>query len=125
MRHMVFGLVAVATIATLAPAARAGNASFTALADRYWDESLADGPESATYRGVHKYDDRLSDFSPAAMKKRIAWRHAWRDRFAAFDKKGLGRDELADLESMRLDNYELGLRTIVRYWEALRSAPLR
>src|SRR5262249_30337628 len=66
--------------------------------------SLADSPESATYRGIHTYDKKLTDYSPAAVKKRLAWRHAWRDRFAAVDKKALSRDEAADLEAMRLDN---------------------
>ncbi len=28
-------------------------------------------------------------------------------------------------ESMRLDNYEAGIRTIIRYWDALASTPLR
>ncbi|HEY2743164.1 MAG TPA: DUF885 domain-containing protein [Polyangia bacterium] len=102
MRHIALVVVAVAALSPRAHAA--ANASFTKLADRYWDEILVDSPENATSKGIHTYDKKLTDYSPAAVKKRIAWAHAWRDRFAAVDKTAFSRDEAADLEAMRLNN---------------------
>lgn len=78
--------------------------SFTTLADQYWDEELAANPGFATREGVHTYDARLTDYSPAAVKKRIAQLHAWRDRLAAVDGARLPADEQADLATVRANN---------------------
>ncbi|HEY1587325.1 MAG TPA: DUF885 family protein, partial [Polyangia bacterium] len=105
MRHIGLSLAAMIAFGASSPRAHAAqNATFSKLADRYWDENLADSPENATSKGIHKYDAQLTDFSPAAVKKRIAWLHGWRDRFASVEKKSLSRDEAADLETMRLNN---------------------
>jgi uncharacterized protein (DUF885 family) len=92
--------------------------SFSALADRYWDETLADNPEFATSKGVHKYDARLTDYAPAAVKKRIADMHAWRDRFAAVDARALTESEAADLAAVRANNESnLVSYEVVREWQ--------
>ena len=43
-----------------------------ALFDRYWEETARDAPEWATFRGDHRYGDRLSDASPQAIAARDA-----------------------------------------------------
>ena len=91
-------------LACATPALAADDSSYGALADRYWNEYLADNPELATSKGVHAYDAKLTDFSPAAVKQRLAALHAWRDRFAAVDASALSPDDAADLETMRANN---------------------
>src|SRR5262249_11732848 len=44
------------------------------LFDEYWQWTLREYPEFATYVGDHRYDDRLSDQSAAALAKRNAAR---------------------------------------------------
>lgn len=118
MRYIVSLLAAFVALAATPSLRAAENPSFDKLAERYWNESLADSPENATYKGVHQYDQKLTDLSPAGVKKRLAWRHAWRDRFAAVDGKSLSRDEQNDLETMRLDNESsLVSYELVREWQ--------
>ncbi|MCP2292451.1 DUF885 domain-containing protein [Nocardia amikacinitolerans] len=42
-----------------------------ALADRYWDETLAAAPSLATLLGDHRFDDRIEDLSLDAEKRRL------------------------------------------------------
>lgn len=111
-------VVALFALACATPALAADASSFATLADRYWDEVLADQPDFATSKGVHQYDARLPDLSPAAVKKRIAWTHAWRDRFAAVDGKALSPDDAADLEAMRANNEsQIVFDEVTRPWQ--------
>lgn len=67
------------------------------LFDRRWEETARYAPEWATFRGDHRYDDRLSDASPAgiaaqdaALKRTLAEARAIRrDRLAPFDQVSL------------------------------------
>ncbi len=105
-------------LACATPALAADASPFAALADRYWDEVLADAPDFATSKGVHTYDARLPELSAAAMKKRIAWTHAWRDRFAAVDAKALSPDDSADLAAMRANNEaQIVFDEVTRQWQ--------
>jgi uncharacterized protein (DUF885 family) len=45
-----------------------------ALFDDYWQWTLRENPEIATFVGDHRYDDRLSDQSAAAAERRRAMR---------------------------------------------------
>lgn len=70
-------LAAAAVLAGLAglagPAAAADDAAtkaLHALFDRHWQWSAETFPEFATYRGDHRYGDRLSDVSPGALAER-------------------------------------------------------
>ena len=91
----------------LSPAVWAGSAEDLAkLADDYWQWQLREYPESATWLGDHRYDDRLADLAPEAIERRKSDVRAFRDRAAAIDGGGLaGQDAL----SLELLNYELGL----------------
>jgi uncharacterized protein (DUF885 family) len=44
------------------------DAELNALFDRYKEFSMRESPEMATYEGDHRYDDRLSDYSDAAVR---------------------------------------------------------
>ena len=60
-----------------------------ALFERYWQQTARDDPEWATWRGDHRYDDRLSDASPAAREARDAQQRAWYAEAQAIDPAGL------------------------------------
>ncbi len=76
-----------------APEAKALHALF----DRHWEWSARSFPEFATYRGDHRYGDRLSDASAAAI--------AERDReVAAFlaEAQAIPRDRLSSTDRLSL-----------------------
>ncbi|MBX3634498.1 MAG: DUF885 domain-containing protein, partial [Rubrivivax sp.] len=64
-------LAAAAGLAGLAAAADdTATKALHALFDRHWQWSAETFPEFATYRGDHRYGDRLSDVSPEALAER-------------------------------------------------------
>src|SRR5687767_15087225 len=46
--------------------------SVALIADTFWEWTLRDSPEDATADGDHRFDDRLTDLSPAAFARREA-----------------------------------------------------
>jgi len=68
------------------------------LFDRRWEETARDAPEWATFRGDHRYDDRLGDASPAG----IAARDAALERTLA-EARAIRRDRLAPVDQVSLD----------------------
>jgi uncharacterized protein (DUF885 family) len=72
-----------------------------ALFDAYWEWQLRELPRLATSIGDHRYDDRLTDFSPAALASRkaavadFARRLHTIDRSALSDEDALSYDVLA------------------------------
>ena len=91
MRRIIRGAapacVVLALLAVHAPAAQGADGKDTAAAqalhrllDDEWEWRLAQFPERATYVGDHRYDDRVTDRSPAAIAARRAHH---RDELAA------------------------------------------
>lgn len=68
------------------------------LFDEYWEQTARDYPEWATWRGDHRFDDRLTDASPAARDARDARERRWLERARAID-----RDALAPADRVSLD----------------------
>ena len=74
----------------------------------------ADNPEFASQSGVHAFDDRLQDLSPAAFDKRIAHDAAVLQRAAAIDTAQLSDEErltlrlFVDNVQTEADAFELG-----------------
>ncbi|MBI2993656.1 MAG: DUF885 domain-containing protein [Gammaproteobacteria bacterium] len=103
MKYLRFVLLGI----LLSPSAWAGGADeLGKLADDYWQWQLREFPESATWLGDNRYNDRLTDLAPAAIERRKSDMRVFRDRAAAIDAAGLaGQDAL----SLELLNYELGL----------------
>ncbi|WP_217283660.1 DUF885 domain-containing protein [Pseudaquabacterium terrae] len=95
---------ATATEAARHPAARALPALF---ADE-WERSLRDSPETASYQGDTRYDDRWTDFSPAAIAARAA-----ADRAALQRLRGIDRAALAPADQLHHDSFEWLLRHAV------------
>src|SRR5687768_8975980 len=59
--------------APLFAAAQAPAQTLHALFDEYWETSARLNPERATFRGDHRYGDRLTDQSPAGVAARDAF----------------------------------------------------
>ena len=109
MAHMALAALAALVPLTLAlhglPAAAADGETpqakaLQALFERQWEWSARTFPEFATYRGDHRFGDRLSDASPAAI--------AQRDReVAAFlaEAQAVPRDKLSTTDRVSLEMF--------------------
>jgi hypothetical protein len=74
-------------------------------------------PTQATYLGVHKYDDRLEDYSKQAVSDEAATLKKFRGRVAAIDAAALSPANQLDREQVlhAIDSSLLGLE-VVRQW---------
>jgi uncharacterized protein (DUF885 family) len=103
------------------PALAATNAATTALhrlLDAEWEYTLKEFPEHATALGDHRYDDRLTDRSAAAVEARRAHHRATLAAVRAIDRSKLeGEDRLS------WDILEFTTDLDVRGDDLLRSAP--
>ncbi|MDB5859540.1 MAG: hypothetical protein JWQ76_3229 [Ramlibacter sp.] len=90
-----------------APAAGAVARSERAqdLFDEYWERTAVLFPEWATYRGDHRFGDRLNDGSPEARARWYAFARDIQARLQALPRDGLGaRDRLSvDVLTRQLD----------------------
>ncbi len=66
-----------------ARAASAADAAFETTAKAFIEDFLRLNPEEATDLGDHRYDDKVRDFSPAAIANRI---ETWQKYLAALDR---------------------------------------
>src|SRR5881392_2552872 len=95
-------LRAALVVACLAPmgAGRRSQASqpaaFARFVDRYLDDFARRHPSIAAGNGLHKYDDRLDDFSARAIGQEISALERDRAELARFDTSGLTRVERVD-----------------------------
>jgi uncharacterized protein (DUF885 family) len=105
LRYAVAPLISLLVALHFLPAAAATEAgrdapeakALHALFDRHWEWSARTFPESATYRGDHRFGDRLWDASPAAI--------AQQDReVAAFlaEAKAIPRERLSATDRVSL-----------------------
>ena len=83
---------------------RDATAQAQAIFDEYWQWVLREYPELATRVGDHRYDDRLSDQSAAAVDRRGAARIEFRDRLGRVDATKLSP---ANRASLRILRYQL------------------
>ena len=66
-----------------------------------WERSLRDSPETATYQGDTRFDDRWTDWSPGAIADRQAADRAALARLRSFD-----RGRLSPAEQLDYDTFE-------------------
>ena len=97
---------AAAQQAAESPAVAQANALF----DEYWEWSLLEYPELATYTGDRRYQDRLQDESAAAVARRKAFYAEFRSRLAGIDAEQLPAQTRTSLQVLR---YRLDLITAV------------
>ena len=96
-------------LATLAAAPPAPSGCKTCWAEAFAAESYAHDPLFADSVGVHRYDDRLADYSAAGHAARIAWLESWRSKLDdAIVANASDPPALADAHALR-DTIELEL----------------
>ncbi|MCC7052007.1 MAG: DUF885 domain-containing protein [Gemmatimonadaceae bacterium] len=72
------------------------SAAFARVVDAYLDGFASRHPSIAAGNGLHQHDDRLDDFSAAAIAREIATLKRERARLRAFDPRRLTPDERVD-----------------------------
>ena len=86
-----------------APAAGTRSAAATALHrlfDAEWERGLRESPENAAYQGDHRYDDRWTDMSLAAVARREA-----ADRQALAELRRIDRAALSPADQLNYDTF--------------------
>ena len=76
-------------------------AQANALFDEYWEWTLLESPEFATYVGDRRYQDRLRDESAAAVARRKAFYAEFRSRLAGIDAQQLPAQTRTSLQVLR------------------------
>ena len=76
-------------------------AQANALFDEYWEWTLLESPEFATYVGDRRYQDRLRDESAAAVARRKAFYGEFRSRLAGIDAQQLPAQTRTSLQVLR------------------------
>lgn len=85
-----------------------------ALFERTWEAELAADPQSATYLGDSRYNDRWTDLSVAAIEQRVA-----SDRATLASLKTIPREALTPAEQLDYDLFER------EYRQRLATAPFK
>jgi uncharacterized protein (DUF885 family) len=99
------------------PSPESRDGAFAALAGEYLDDIYSRQPTQATDLGIHKYDDRLEDYSRQAMTTAVASARRFRDRVSAIEPASLTADKQLDREQLlhAIDSRLLTL-DVVRPW---------
>jgi uncharacterized protein (DUF885 family) len=103
--------------ASAPPARESQDAQFVALGHEVIEDFFRRQPTAATYLGVHKYDDRLEDYSRQAVTDEVAALRQFRGRVSAIDPATLSLANQLDREMLlrAIDSRLLTLET-VRPW---------
>jgi uncharacterized protein (DUF885 family) len=94
-------LAAAAVVGSVQAAAPASSpesrrAALKALLDEEWQYELRSSPEYASYLGDKRYNDQLSDRSPAEVDRQLARTRDFLARFEAIDTAGFPEQEALD-----------------------------
>jgi len=94
-----------------------GDAAFNTIAQEYLEDLYRRRPTAATQLGIHKYDDRLEDYSRQAVTNAVATARQFRDRVAAIDEKTLSAGNVLDRELvLHAIDSELLTLEVIRPW---------
>ena len=88
-----------------------------ALLAEQWEETLKFSPEFASILGDKRYNDRLSDRSPAAIADGYRRARDWKKRFEAIDTNGFPEQEALNKTLMLRDLDELLANEKFKNWE--------
>ena len=94
-----------------------GDAAFTALAHEFLEDLYRRQPTQATFLGIHKYDDRLDDYSKKGFADAVASLRAFRQKVGASDAATLTASNQLDREQLlrAIDSRILTL-DVIRPW---------
>ncbi|OBB27702.1 hypothetical protein A5792_22860 [Mycolicibacterium peregrinum] len=98
-------------------AADSGDDAFRRLAAEILDYTYRQNPSNATYLGIHTYDDRIPDYSAAAVTANVDAVKSYRARLDGIDAGSLTLDAQLDLEQIKhaLDGMLLR-EQVIRPW---------
>ncbi len=99
------------------PVSGSADGRFEGIAREYLEDLYRRQPTQATYLGIHKYDDRLEDYSRQAVTDAVAAARQFRDRVAAIDAASLSADRQLDREQLlhAIDSRVITL-DVIRPW---------
>ena len=119
-----FVLVLTAIVSTSAcsrpappPAPASNDAAFTELARTYLEDLYRRRPTTATFLGIHRFDDKLEPYTRQAVQDEVAFARQLRDRVAAIDAATLNAVNQLDREQLlrAIDSRLLTLE-VIRPW---------
>jgi uncharacterized protein (DUF885 family) len=105
--------------ATMRPHAGAGDPAMTKLAGDFMDNYyFPNNPTLSTLAGIHRYDDRIEQYSRQSINTRIDALHDYERRLSALDGSTLSQPLAGDRELL-LSNVRGSLLTleVIRPWE--------
>jgi len=99
-RRFLISLIAVSFFCSISAVAFAAspNDDFRKLTQKFIEDDLRTYPEMATDEGDHRYDNRLTDMSRAAIESRIAATKKWKHEFESTWSQRLDAVNEADRE---------------------------
>jgi uncharacterized protein (DUF885 family) len=81
-------------------ASPSGDSAFTSVAGEYLEDLYRRQPTQATFLGIHKYDDKLDDYSRQGVTDAVAAARSFRERVAAVDGGTLSASNQLDREQL-------------------------
>jgi uncharacterized protein (DUF885 family) len=98
--------------------AEAGNQPFDELSRAFLEDLYERQPTWATNLGIHKYDDRLDDYSQSGVARSLASLRSYRARIVSIDAASLSLDRQLDREQLlRTIDAQILMLDVVRPWE--------
>ena len=98
--------------------ATAEDKQFEATAKFYIEQYLQRNPEEATSLGDHRFDDRLTDYSPDAIAKARATAKDFREKIKEIDRPELTGANKIDVQILQdAIDYEIFQLEELRSWE--------
>jgi len=82
------------------PSVESRTRKLQALLEEEWQYELRTNPENATQLGDNRYNDRLSDYSPAFFNSNTEQQRRFLAQFEALDPAGLTREDVLSRELM-------------------------
>ncbi len=113
---MMVGLVG---LTDMARAGESGDAKFRQLADEFIDQYyFVFNPSIATQQGVHRFDDRLEDYSRAGIERNVRALQGYEQRLVSVDGAQLSQQNMGDRD-MLLSYVRSTLLTLqtIRPWQ--------
>ena len=110
-------LLGAAHAAAPAPDLEARRAALNSLIKEQWDYQMRTSPEWASMLGDKRYNDKWTDYSPAAIDADIAATQAFLKRFEAIDASGFPLQEQLNRDLMVRKLREASEGVKFREWE--------
>lgn len=98
-RYLLLAVVALAAVAPVRAQTSTQNPALHKLFADEWERGLRESPENASYNGDARYNDRWTDFSPAAIARREASDRAALEALHAIDRKALSAADQLDYDT--------------------------